>query len=182
MGPPAPGGYRAGRTPPVRLGRILETRGVFIRTDCTLVGGDSGGPLFDLDGRVIAIHSRIGTTLNDNMHVPVDTYRDTWEKLASAEAWGATMLGNRTGSYLGVQVDPEAADCRVGEVFPSSPAQKAGIKAGDVIKTFAGQKVANFGELLILLAKQKPGDEVNVEIARDDQMIKLKVTIGRRPQ
>jgi serine protease Do len=177
-----PGGYRAGRTPPVRLGRVLETRGVFIRTDCTLVGGDSGGPLFDLDGRVIAIHSRIGTTLNDNMHVPVDTYRDTWEKLATAEAWGATILGNRTGSYLGVQVDPEAADCRVGEVFPSSPAQKAGIKAGDVIKTFAGQKVANFGELLILLAKQKPGDEVNVEIARDDQMIKLKVTIGRRPQ
>jgi S1-C subfamily serine protease len=67
-------------------------------------------------------------------------------------------------------------------VFPNSPAQKAGIKAGDVIKTFGGQKVANFGELLIMLAKQKPGDEVNVEIARDDQMIKLKVTIGRRPQ
>jgi serine protease Do len=176
-----PGGFKTGRTPPVRLGRMLDTRGVFVRTDCTLVGGDSGGPLFDLDGRVIAIHSRIGGTLNENMHVPVDTYRDTWDKLSRGEAWGATMVGNRNGSYLGVQVDPEAPDCRVGEVFPDSPAQKAGLKAGDVIKRFGGRRVANFGELLILLAQQKPGDEVDVDFTRDDQTMRLKVTIGRRP-
>lgn len=177
-----PGGFRNGRTPPVRLGRILDTRGVFLRTDCTLVGGDSGGPLFDLDGRVIGIHSRIGGSLNDNMHVPVDTYRDTWEKLSRGEAWGATMLGNRNGSYLGVQVDPEAPDCRIGEVFPDSPAQKAGLKRGDVIKRFDGKRVANFGELLILLAQQRPGDEVTVEVAREDQTMRMKVTIGKRPE
>lgn len=178
-----PGGYKAGRTPPLRLGRILDTRGAFVRTDCTLVGGDSGGPLFDLDGRVIGIHSRIGQTLNDNMHVPVDTYRDTWARLAKGEAWGANFLGTRAGApYLGLQVDGEAPDCRVGEVFPNGPAEAAGLKQGDVIATFAGQKVVNFGELQLLLAKQKPGDEVPVEIKRDGEKVKLKVTIGKRPR
>ncbi len=72
-----PGGFKAGRTPVVRLGRVQEMSDMLVRSDCTLVGGDSGGPLFDLDGKVIGIHSRIGGTIATNIHVPVDTYRDT---------------------------------------------------------------------------------------------------------
>jgi S1-C subfamily serine protease len=83
-----PGGFRPNRTPVVRLGRVLEVNGNFILTDCTLVGGDSGGPLFDLDGKVIGIHSRIGPALAQNFHVPVDTYTATWERLAKGESWG----------------------------------------------------------------------------------------------
>ena len=177
-----PGGYRTGRSPPLRLGRILDSRGNMIRTDCTLVGGDSGGPLFDLDGNVIGIHSRIGGSLNDNMHVPIDTYRETWDRLANGEAWGAVFFGSRPGGpYLGFQVDSEAADCRIGEIFPDGPAEKAGLKAGDIITSFAGQKVVNFGELMLKLANHKPGDEVPVEIKRDDKTVKLTITIGKRP-
>ena len=55
-----PGGFRPNRAPVVRVGRILVANQFLIRTDCTLVGGDSGGPLFDMQGRVIGIHSRIG--------------------------------------------------------------------------------------------------------------------------
>ena len=55
-----PLGYQEGRPPVARLGRILEVERSFIRTDCPLVGGDSGGPLFDMNGLVIGIHSRIG--------------------------------------------------------------------------------------------------------------------------
>jgi serine protease Do len=90
-----PGGFRRNRTPVVRVGRILIADSFVIRTDCTLVGGDSGGPLFDMQGRVIGIHSRIGGfAITENMHVPVDTFRTTWDKLARGVSWG-TDLGVR---------------------------------------------------------------------------------------
>jgi serine protease Do len=178
-----PGGFKVGRTPPLRLGRILDIRGNFLRTDCALVGGDSGGPLFDLDGRVIGIHSRIGGSLNDNMHVPIDTFRQTWDRLAKGDGWGANFAIGRPGApYLGFQVDPEAADARVGQIFPRSPAEAAGLKKGDVITRFGGEPIANSGELLIRLARKKPGDEVPIEIKREDKTMTLKVTIGKRPQ
>jgi serine protease Do len=177
-----PGGYKASRPAPLRLGRVVgDTRGTFIRTDGTLVGGDSGGPLFDLDGRVIGIHSRIGTSLTDNMHVPVDTYRDTWTRLASGDAWNIPTIGRPGSPYLGLQVDPESPECKIGEIFPNSPALTAGLRAGDVITVFDRQKVANFGELLLHLNKRKAGDEVPVEVLRNNQTVKVKLTIGKRP-
>lgn len=86
-----PGGYRSNRTPVVRVGRVLTANKLLIRTDCTLVGGDSGGPLFDMEGRVIGIHSRIGGAITENVHVPVDTYRETYAKLAKGESWGGFL-------------------------------------------------------------------------------------------
>ncbi|MCE9548017.1 MAG: serine protease, partial [Planctomycetia bacterium] len=62
-----PGGFDKGRTAPLRVGRILELSPGTIVTDCTLVGGDSGGPLFDADGHVIGINSRIGNELYANL-------------------------------------------------------------------------------------------------------------------
>ena len=87
-----PGGFRSNRSPVVRLGRILYADPSMIRTDCTLVGGDSGGPLFDLDGKVIGIHSRIGgASITENVHVPIDTFRLTWDRLASSQNWGGQI-------------------------------------------------------------------------------------------
>jgi hypothetical protein len=87
-----PGGFRPNRTPVVRVGRILYADKNVIRTDCTLVGGDSGGPLFDMQGRVIGIHSRIGgLAISENMHVPVDIYRKEWDKLAAGESFGPPL-------------------------------------------------------------------------------------------
>jgi hypothetical protein len=84
-----PGGFRPNRTPVVRLGRILYINPGLIRTDCTLVGGDSGGPLFDLEDHVIGIHSRIGGgAITENVHVPVDTFKATWDRLARGDNWG----------------------------------------------------------------------------------------------
>jgi serine protease Do len=153
-----------------------------VRTDCTLVGGDSGGPLFDLDGKVIAIHSRIGTALSDNLHVPIDTYSETWERLAGGESWGMSLVGGRPGGpYLGFQVDPDASDCRVGELDAGSPVGAAGIRKGDVITRFGGQRIANAGELGNILSARRAGDEVSVEVRRDDKTMTFKVTVGRRP-
>jgi hypothetical protein len=76
----------------VRVGRILVVNPGFIRTDCTLVGGDSGGPLFDMQGRVIGIHSRIGGfAITENIHVPVDAFRKDMAQLASGKDMGGTL-------------------------------------------------------------------------------------------
>lgn len=176
-----PGGYRPGRTPVVRLGRVLNVTDRLIQTDCTLAGGDSGGPLFDLEGQVIGIHSRIGTPLTANIHVPVDNYRDSWDRLAKAEVWGSQLDGRgRNGAYLGLQVDRESKECRVAEVDPGAPADKAGFKVDDVITRFDGQKISNSEDLVTVARRKQPGDEVLVEVLRGQKTATLKLVIGRR--
>src|SRR5262249_4820106 len=83
-----PGGYKRGRTPVVRLGRVLGADETFFQTDTPLVGGDSGGPLFDMHGKVIGIHSWISQEIEQNMHVRVNVYRDDWDDLVASKSWG----------------------------------------------------------------------------------------------
>jgi len=175
-----PGGYKKGRSPVVRLGRVQEANDDLIRSDCTLVGGDSGGPLFDLEGKVIGIHSRIGLTISTNIHVPVDTYRETWDRLAKSETWGG-RLGSRpaTTPYLGLEFERDAPNCKIAEVKPDSPAAKAGLKVDDLVTKFDGSVVATFDDLLAHLRKKKPGDEVFLEVTRNKESLKLKVVIGK---
>src|SRR5207237_141509 len=141
-----PCGYESGRSPVVRVGRVLDNSKVLVRTDCTLVGGDSGGPLFDMNGKVIGIHSRISGAITANIHVPVDTYRETWDQLAAGEAIGGP--GAKNNPYLGVQGDPDLKDCKILVVSPGSPAEKAGLKVNDVVRSFAGTKINDFEDLV----------------------------------
>jgi serine protease Do len=170
-----PGGYKAGRTPVVRLGRILINATDRIQSDCALVGGDSGGPLFDMQGRVIAIHSRIGDEITANIHVPVDTCRGAWDRLVKAEVWGSQI-----GRGVGMRIDPESKDCRVTEITPGAPADKAGLKVDDVITQFDGQKIGNSEDLVTQLRRKRPGDEITVKVARGEETVSLKLVIGRR--
>lgn len=86
-----PLGYQPGRPPVVRVGRILRVNEDAVQTDCPLVGGDSGGPLFDLEGRVIGINSRIGPRMEMNFHVPVDVFTTNWERLAKGDQWEVSL-------------------------------------------------------------------------------------------
>jgi len=176
-----PGGYKSGRTPVLRFGRVLSTTRELIQSDCALVGGDSGGPLFDMQGRVIGIHSRIGGPLTANIHVPVDTYRNTWERLAKAEVWGSQLDGRgRNGAYFGLHVDTDSKECRVTEVDSGAPAAKAGFKVDDVITRFDDKKIASSEELVNQARRKRPGDEVAVEVVRGQETVMLKLVIGRR--
>jgi serine protease Do len=185
-----PGGYKPGRTPVVRVGRILVRNDNVIRSDCTLVGGDSGGPLFDMRGRVIGIHSRIGVSIDQNVHVPVNTYKETWDRLAAAETWGGMFSffggggrGRRTrGGYLGVILDREADSCKVLEVNEGGPAEKAGLKPGDVITRLGNQPVPTSDDLRPLLADKRPGSEVVLVVQRGTESVKIKVVLGRWPR
>jgi len=169
-----PGGYKVGRTPVVRLGRVLDFGDLLVRTDCALVGGDSGGPLFDMQGRVIGIHSRINGPLTMNIHVPVDTYHTTWDRLAKGEVWGGEP-------YIGVSIDPDAKECRILEVSPNSPASKAGIRVNDVLLMFDGARINTFGELRNVLLRKRPGLEVPLSIMREGETLTFKVRLGKRP-
>lgn len=172
-----PGGYRTGRTPVVRLGRVLDNFQNLIRTDCTLVGGDSGGPLFDMTGKVIGIHSRIGPSISYNIHVPVDTYKQDWDRLVMGEE-----LPSSTRPYLGVQGDPDSKVCKILMVYPDSPAAAAGLKENDVVLSFDGTKIGTFEDLVNQVSRRRPGQSVNLEVRRGDETITLNLKIGKREE
>ena len=176
-----PGGYRADRPPVLRLGRLLTTRDDFLMTDCTLVGGDSGGPLFDLEGNVIGIHSRIGDPTTMNMHVPIDTYTETWERLAAGESWGQLRFvrPDPNRPRLGVEGADAPGGFRVDKVAVGSPAEKGGILAGDVITKMGDRPVRDFVDLTELLSRRRAGDEVVVEVKRESFRHEFKVKLER---
>ena len=179
-----PGGFDKGRTPPVRLGRVLSASDSVIRTDCTLVGGDSGGPLFDMDGKVIGIHSRIGMTLNQNLHVPIDTFTETWDRLVKGETWGGGTLGaaatrDPNEPYLGFKADDETKHVKVASVKADSPAEKAGLKAEDILRKFGGEEIKDFDDFTVKLKKKKAGDKVTLEVQRGDKTVVLEVVLGK---
>ncbi len=182
-----PGGYQPGRPPVVRVGRILETNGKLVRSDCTLVGGDSGGPLFDMTGKVVGIHSRIGGHITYNIHVPVDTFVTTWEKLAASEVWGSPLNMLAFGKqgqepFLGVRADPNSRQLlRIVGVTPDSPAEKAGLRAEDVILRIDDHDVRSIADLDAILHTKLPGHRITMEVRRGDAQMTLTITLGKRP-
>jgi serine protease Do len=173
-----PGGYQNGRSPVVRLGRVGLMTDNLIQTDCTLVGGDSGGPLFDMEGKLIGIHSRISNSIAQNIHVPVDTYRDTWDRLVKAEVWGALQGTNQVVGYLGIEC--RGNTCEIVAVTPGSPAEKAGLKAGDVILRFDEKEVTTWKELGDLIYGKKKGQDVIIDIRRGDKEMTLQAKIDQK--
>lgn len=169
-----PGGYQKGRPPVVRLGRVLMATDSAIMTDCTLVGGDSGGPLFDMDGKVIGIHSRISEEITQNIHVPVQNYQDHWDQLVDGDRIGVPVR-----AFVGVIRDDDAGNCRILAVHPDSPADKAKIMPGDVITKFDGKDVPDFDALVVLVRRKKPGDKVKIEVLRDEDRFELELVLAK---
>lgn len=115
--------FNKGMKPPVRLGRIVALTSTTIVTDCPMMGGDSGGPIFNLDGEVIGQNSRTANHLN--VHVPVDIYRDNWRRMLSGEDWG-TPQGKgkgKKGKEKGKGTLDEDLYCAAPPVKPGPPAR-----------------------------------------------------------
>lgn len=173
-----PGGYQSDRSPVVRLGRVIEYDPIAIHTDCALASGDSGGPLLDLSGRVIGIHSRISARPTDNYHVPIDTYRKTWDRLEKGDVWG-TELGSG-GAWLGIQGGPSEEGCRVANVFADSPAEKGGLEEGDVITRLGKRPIDNLRGLAAVLRREEPGSEITLTVLRGEETLDIIVVLGQR--
>jgi serine protease Do len=178
-----PGGPKEARPPVVRLGRVENVLNELVRTNCALVGGDSGGPLFDLDGRVVGIHSRIGLTLNQNIHVPIEKFLAEWDQLKDGQVLGRLARQPQNAPFLGV-VFPEDEDDDAWiteEVAADTPAGRAGLKAGDTIIKFNDKPVKSVKQFREYMGRHKPGDEVKLTVRRGTTIMTLSVKLGRRP-
>ncbi len=171
-----PSGFDQARGVVTRVGRIALVKQSALRTDCALIGGDSGGPLFDLSGNLIAIHSRIGNDVEENLHVPIDNYINSWDRLAAGDSWG-TLPGFRP--VLGVQGNSQVEEAVIDIVRPGSAAKKAGIQEGDIIKEFGNRKITDFQSLKAAVAETMPGENVRVRGQRDGRIVFFRVVIGR---
>ena len=160
----------------------------FIQTDASINQGNSGGPLFSLDGKVIGINTAIiapgaAGSIGIGFAIPSNAASKVIEQLME---FGETKRG-----WLGVriqQVTKEIADLEklkntegalVASVSENSPAAKSGIRAGDIILEFDGKKVDTMRTLPKLVAQTKVGKRVEVKIWRNQKIITKKVLLGR---
>lgn len=170
-----PNGPKKGRSPVARLGRMLGSEDGILRTDCTLVGGDSGGPLFDLNGKVIGIHSRIGFSLAYNIHVQTDQFKAEWDKLVAGD-WIDKPAPKSGGAYFGVVFpDDDEEDAWLKDVLKGDPADKAGLEPGDTIVKFNDTTVKSVKQFRKLMDACKPGDMVKITVRRGTTILKDQV-------
>ena len=159
----------------------------FIQTDASINPGNSGGPLFNLQGEVVGINTAIiAKGQGIGFAIPINMARKIMEQLKDK---GKVVRG-----WLGVSVQDITEDIAkqldiktkrgalIADVFKGDPADKAGIKTGDVIIEIDGQEVENTHELLKIVAGVTVGKEINVKIVRNGETMTLKVQVTERPE
>ncbi|MEM9081708.1 MAG: S1C family serine protease [Verrucomicrobiota bacterium] len=176
------GGFDEDRGLVVRLGRLVRIAQRTWQTDGTLIGGDSGGPLFDLHGRVVGIHSRVGQTKGENMSVPMHEFVENWEVMLEGEFVGEGPFAQRASGFLGVQLkdDEEKEEVLVEMVVPLSPAERGGVLAGDVILRIGEVEVETADGLREELGKLREGERVELTIRRQDDEQVVEVDLAGR--
>lgn len=177
------GGFDKERGSVVRLARLVRMANTTFQTDGTLIGGDSGGPLFDMDGRLIGIHSRVGPQLPVNMHVPVGVFLDNWDKMLKSEFVGEGPFAQQEekgSGFLGVATKDVEGGLEVTKVGKKSPAEEAGLKEGDLLRTFNGEKLETREGMQALLAEMAADDKLTLEITRDGKDETIELKLGKR--
>ncbi|MBF0138383.1 MAG: DegQ family serine endoprotease [Magnetococcus sp. DMHC-1] len=169
-------------------GRVIGTGPYddFIQTDAAINPGNSGGPLFNLEGQVIgintAIFSRSGGNMGIGFAIPVNLAKQIVDQLKSHGRVTRGWLGVRIQTITQDLADALGLDKRhgalVASVDPGGPADKAGLKARDVIVSFDNHPVDRMHELPTIVAAAPVGKKVDVEIVRDGSRKKLSVTIS----
>ena len=159
----------------------------FIQTDASINQGNSGGPLFNMDGDVIGINTAIispsGASSGIGFAIPANYASTIIDQLIK---YGETKRG-----WLGVRIQQvtkemstiagldEPNGAFIGGVSEDSPAKKGGIKEGDIILEFDGQKIKTMRNLPKVVANTKPNKKVVVKVWRDKKLITLRLTLGR---
>jgi len=176
------GGFELGRNPPVRSGRILGRSRSQVLTDAVLIGGDSGGPLFDLDGKVIGIHSSIGDSIAENRHVTMNVFVRDWDRLKRGDSWGRLPNLNKPEppkrrGLIGVRLNLNAPNALIRAVDQGMPASDAGVQVGDVVTEFDSVTIISGRQLIDLIKQKHAGDECPMTILRDGRLIRFDITL-----
>lgn len=161
----------------------------YLQTDASINRGNSGGPLFDMNGQVIginnAIYSPTGGSVGIGFAIPAETASPIVQKLIK----GQTI----ERGYLGIRIQPVTEDLAAslgiprnrGEfvqgVEPGAAGAQAGLQAGDVVVRIDGKDVTRDQTLSYIVANERPGTKIPVEIIRNGKRVTLNATVGKRP-
>ena len=161
----------------------------YLQTDASINRGNSGGPLFDMQGNVIGINNAIfspsGGSVGIGFAIPAEIAAPIVQQLRDG-------IEIERG-YLGVQITPVSEDIAdslgipqnrgefIGAVQPGEPADRAGLRAGDIVTKINGQDVTPDQTLSFLVANIAPGTTIPVELIRDGETRRINVTVGKRP-
>jgi serine protease Do len=167
----------------------------FIQTDAAINPGNSGGALVNVKGQVIGINTAIlssesgpggeGAFIGIGFAIPIDTAKTVMEDLIKT--------GKVSRGYLGVRISsldpdlakefgvPDAKGALVQSVGPGGPADKAGVKYGDVIRKVNGRAVQDAEDLTTVVTSMNPGQTVTLDIIRNGKPMTIKLTLGERP-
>jgi serine protease Do len=178
------GGFDHERGSVVRLGRLVRIADSTFQSDCMVIGGDSGGPLFDLAGNLIAIHSRVGAQMQVNMHVPTAVFIDHWDKMLAAEFIGEGPYAEKPvkgNGFLGLATDARPkGGLSVTKVGHGSPAEAAGIRERDVLLKLNHVSLETREQMQDLLKEMSAGDEVILEMERGGKPKTFTFNLGER--
>ena len=165
------GGFDKERGSVVRLGRLVRIANSTFQSDCMLIGGDSGGPLFDLTGKLVGIHSRVGQQMQVNMHVPITEFITNWDAMLKADFIGEgpfAQLPEKGNGFLGLATEARpTGGLRVTKVGNKSPAEEAGIREGDILLKLNGVVLEKREQMQDLLKVLSAGDEVTLDTERN---------------
>ena len=158
----------------------------YIQTDASINQGNSGGPLFDMNGDVIGINTAIlgrSGNVGIGFSIPSNSAKIVINQLIefgeTKRGWLGVRIQDVTKEIAEVEKLDEPKGALVASVAENSPSEKAGVKAGDIILEFDGEKINEMKELPMIVARTEVGKKVKVKIWRDKKEIIKTVTLGR---
>ena len=158
----------------------------FIQTDASINSGNSGGPLFDMDGNVIGINTAIlgrNGSIGIGFSIPSNSARQVIDQLIefgeTKRGWLGVRIQDVTQEIADVEKLDKPRGALVASVAENSPSDKAGIKSGDIILEFNGEKINQMKELPAIVARTRVGKNVVVKIWRDQKELTKNVVLGR---
>ena len=158
----------------------------YIQTDASINSGNSGGPLFDMDGNVIGINTAIlgrSGSIGIGFSIPSNSARRVIDQLIefgeTKRGWLGVRIQDVTQEIADVEKLDKPRGALVASVADNSPSDKAGVKAGDIILEFNGEKINEMKELPMIVARTEVGKRVDVKIWRNKREIIKKITLGR---
>jgi serine protease Do len=163
-----------------QLRNALKTTANSLQTDCVLMGGDSGGPLFSIAGELIGVHSQISEGRDQNVHVSLAPFFRSWEAMKESRVVRVWDQGG--GGWLGVatRVSDDGL-LQVDQVAPNSPAARAGMRSGDTVVSFDGRPLHDRPNFSAMVNARAAGDPVVLVVRNRSGERILTMKLAPRP-